>query len=86
MGKVPEESFFELKSSISSELCYLLKIIYKEYKIHIHKNNTINATKKSPIIQKNSLQLMGGLSIGTFLNFVVWQHQTSYRPEILTVY
>ena len=30
--------------------------------------------------------LMGGPSIGTFLNFVVWQHQTSYRPEILTVY
>ena len=30
--------------------------------------------------------VMGGPSIGTFLNFVVWQHQTSYRPEILTVY
>jgi len=30
--------------------------------------------------------LKGGPSIGTFLNFVVWQHQTSYRPEILTVY
>ena len=31
-------------------------------------------------------QVQGGPSIGTFLNFVVWQHQTSYRPEILTVY
>ena len=30
--------------------------------------------------------IKGGPSIGTFLNFVVWQHQTSYRPEILTVY
>ena len=30
--------------------------------------------------------IMGGPSIGTFLNFVVWQHQTSYRPKILTLY
>ena len=44
------------------------------------RDNLINKRVNAPNL------IMGGPSIGTFLNFVVWQHQTSYRPEILTVY
>ena len=53
----------------------------------LHSENTTSPTYRKDFRWEECLwELMGGPSIGTFLNFVVWQHQTSYRPEILTAY
>ncbi|EGI61644.1 hypothetical protein G5I_10080 [Acromyrmex echinatior] len=48
------------------------------------KGNEHKGFDRGPIKQRNISVVQGGPSIGTFLNFVVWQHRTSYRPEILT--